>query len=165
MTARDGTKLAVDIWLPSNLAAGESVPALIKPHRFWRSAGIQGFGGRVLVGLGLERFLTPETEAFLKSGYAVVLMDLRGSGASYGSRPSEFTPQDVDDLSDLLDWILLQPWSDGSVGGIGDGLTGMLVEKLAARGHPALKAAVLRFSPFDLYQDLVFPGGFFILKR
>ena len=34
---RDGTQIAVDVWLPPNLAAGERVPVLLSTTRYWRA--------------------------------------------------------------------------------------------------------------------------------
>ena len=66
VTAPDGTRIAIDLWLPKRLAAGERFPALMKGTPYWRA---------------------PEEEvAILKArGYAVVGIDARGSGASFGS--------------------------------------------------------------------------------
>src|ERR1700745_3060233 len=34
---RDGAQIAVDVWLPPNLAAGERVPVLLSTTRYWRA--------------------------------------------------------------------------------------------------------------------------------
>ncbi|KAM0512064.1 hypothetical protein ACHAPE_009212 [Trichoderma viride] len=48
-------------------------------------------------------------------GYAVVIMDHRGSGASSGaSRP--FSTQDWDDYAKAIEWTADQPWSTGKIG-------------------------------------------------
>jgi putative CocE/NonD family hydrolase len=60
-----------------------------------------------------------------------------------------------------LNWIVDQPWSNGSVGATGVSYPGMAAQQLAALGHPALRAVVPMSDSYDLYGDLVFPGGMY----
>lgn len=59
----------------------------------------------------------------------------------------------------ILDWITHQSWCDGRIGCTGTSYNGTAGEFLALSNHPSLKAVVSSFSLFDLYSDLVFPGG------
>ena len=45
---------------------------------------------------------------YIKNGYAVIIVDVRGTGASFGSRKMEFSPQEVEDGAQILDWIVAQ---------------------------------------------------------
>jgi len=155
----DGTRLAVDFWLPADLAAGQRVPTVFRPARYI-AAGDLAFLSRVWFGLGFSQRWFDELDAFNRAGYACVSVSLRGAGASFGQRPAELSDRDVDDLVEILDWTVRQPWSDGRVGLIGVSYDGAVAELLAGRGHTAVKAAVLQFSMLDTYQA-AFPGGIY----
>ena len=99
---------------------------------------------------------------FLQSGYAVVITDVRGTGASFGSRTTEFSPEEVRDGWDVLDWIVAQSWSDGKVGSVGISYPGTTAELVGTLGHPALKAVAPQFSIYDFYDDVIRPGGIFL---
>jgi putative CocE/NonD family hydrolase len=99
-------------------------------------------------------------------GYAVMLVDDRGTGASEGKWDSWGKSTQLD-YRDVLDWIQAQPWSDGSVattGGSYMGITSLLVaEADAARvrnGKPrAVKAVWADIPMSDAYRDVTFHGG------
>jgi hypothetical protein len=153
LTMRDGVRLAADIWLPEDLPAGSKLPAILMQTRYWRSTGLRWPFVHVLDG-------PDEWVALLvQHGYACVSVDARGSGASFGTRPLEWSPDEVRDGAEIVDWIVRQPWSDGVVGAEGVSYEGTTAELLVTNGHPAVKAAVPRFSLFDAYTDIAFPGG------
>jgi hypothetical protein len=99
---------------------------------------------------------------FLQAGYAVVIVDVRGTGASFGWRPVEFSPEEVRDGWDILDWVVAQPWSDGTAGATGISYPGTTAELVGTLGHPALKAVAPLFSIYDFYADVIRPGGIFL---
>ncbi len=92
-------------------------------------------------------------------GYAYVIVDVRGSGASFGSRRGELVPLEARDGKDVVDWIVSHPWSDGKVGATGVSYVGTTAELLLVNRHPAVKAIVPQFSLFDGYPDIFFSGG------
>ena len=49
-------------------------------------------------------------------GYALVTVDTRGSGASFGKRPFDLAPAEVADHQEVLEWVIAQPWCNGKVG-------------------------------------------------
>ena len=154
---RDGVRLAVDVHLPANTDGGP-VPTILHQTRYFRSLAIKrGFGW---VGLGAAMDSDWKTRRrFLEAGYAWVDVCVRGSGASFGSRPCPWSPDEVGDGPELLDWVVAQPWSNGVVGATGISYAGTSAELLGASGHPALRAVAPRFSCFDVYPDVAFPGG------
>ena len=99
LTAKDGTRLAVDVHLPASREPGAKLPALVVYTRYWRSAE-NPETGEPLPALG------PLDRHFLANGYAIVKVDARGSGASFGSRPTEYGHQEVKDGYDILEWIV-----------------------------------------------------------
>ncbi|MDJ0838706.1 MAG: CocE/NonD family hydrolase [Acidobacteriota bacterium] len=148
LTTGDGTKLAVDFTLPEGI---DKAPALLVLTRYWRAA--EDLQGKPLPALNsLDRL-------FLENGYAVVKVDVRGSGASFGTRPVEYGPQEVRDGYDVISWVIAQPWSNGKVGAFGTSYTGTTAEFLAATKHPALKAVIPGWSDFDVYRSPARPYG------
>ena len=99
---------------------------------------------------------------FLDGGYAWVDVDARGSGASYGTRPCAFSSDEIRDGGQVVSWITAQPWSNGRVGATGISYDGTAAELLLANRHPAVRAIAPRFSMFDAYLDVAFPGGIFL---
>ncbi|MCP3920839.1 MAG: CocE/NonD family hydrolase [bacterium] len=147
----DGMRLAADVHLPRDLETGVQVPALLELTRYWRSSerpsdGVANPGLRAV-----ER-------RFLEEGYALVKVDVRGTGASFGTRDAEYGPRDV---RDVIAWVARQDWSDGNVGAYGTSYTGTTAELLTATGHPALKAVIPGWSDFDVYESPARPYGLF----
>jgi putative CocE/NonD family hydrolase len=148
--ARDGTRIAVDVHLPKG--AQERLPALIEYTRYWRASENATTGVRNPSLNALDRF-------FITNGYAVVKVDARGSGASFGTRPVEYGPDEVRDGYAVVDWIVRQAWSSGSVGAYGTSYSGTTAELLAAVEHPAVKAVVPGWADFDAYTSPIRPYG------
>lgn len=155
---RDGVRLAVDVHLPKELAAGERTATILHMSRYYRSVEIRGLLRPFLGGMYpiTERDIR---EQFVKAGYSWVDVDVRGAGASFGHREYPLSAEEVRDGAELLDWIVAQPWSAGMVGATGSSYDGTLASLLLRNGHPALKAVVPRFSGWDAYADIFLPGG------
>ena len=152
---RDGVKLAVDIFLPKKMQA--PVPTILFQTRYVRTfepKRILGFVGPIF-----GQVKKKEVAHYTQKGYAVAIVDVRGTGASYGTRKMEFSPQEVEDGKDVLDWITQQSWSNGAVGTTGISYLGTTAEFILVNQHPALKACVVRSNIFDLYGDMIVPGG------
>ena len=117
---RDWVKIAADIYLPAaagSVGAGSIPPVPIPPlptilHQTRYRRGLQFKDSTREANAGPTAGLMP----FLQAGYAVVITDVRGTGGSFGSRVTEFSPAEVRDGWDVLDWIVAQSWSDGKVG-------------------------------------------------
>jgi len=159
LTMRDGVKIAMDLHLPTGLKEGERIPTILFQTRYVRS-----FEHRWPFSLFMdENMETGDTiKLFVPRGYAWVQVDVRGSGASFGTRPFPWAPDEVKDGAEIVDWIIEQPWSDGKVGSLGWSYTGTTSEFLLVNNHPAVKAVAPRFALFDNYTDIAFPGGIHI---
>ncbi|MGW8265566.1 MAG: CocE/NonD family hydrolase, partial [Longimicrobiales bacterium] len=142
---RDGVRIALDVVLPEGLSEGARVPTVLTMTRYWRSW--EGDGPN-----DLQRFLASH-------GYAVVWGDSRGTGASFGVWPHHRARDETLDFGEIMDWIVTQPWSDGTVGGWGSSYTANTNDWFAERNHPAFMAGISRFPDYDPYTDLYFPGG------
>jgi len=153
LAMRDGVRIAVDVYLPAGLQAGDRLPTILHQTSYHRSHQL-----RWPVSLLMDR-PGPLVELFVTRGYAWVDVDARGSGASFGSRPMPWSPAEVRDGAEIVDWIVRQPWSDGTVGATGISYAGTAAEMLLVNRHPAVKAIAPRFSLYDVYPDIAFPGG------
>ena len=145
---RDGVRLAVDLTLPEGLPAGARIPAIVQLTRYWRARAGQTAAG------DLQKF-------FAAFGYAFIVADVRGTGASFGAWTTPWAREEIRDGGDLVDWIIKQPWSSGKVGALGNSYLGSTAQLLAVPNHPAVKAVIPRHYEFDVYTDIAFPGGVF----
>lgn len=155
----DGIRLATDIFLPKKRAEGEQFPTIIYFVRYARSLQLIKpirSKGNPLAGAHVPN---EEIEFFTSHGYACVIVDLRGSGASFGYRKMEFSNEEVDDMSKMMDWIVDQPWSDKQLATTGISYTGTTAELALSSKHPNLRACIARSNIFDLYEDMTCPGG------
>lgn len=152
VTMCDGVRIAIDVWLPEGIEPGQKIPAIMRSTRYWRAAEI--------VGTTVEDDPNfAEAERFNKAGYALVIVDARGSGASFGYRRYELMPEEVKDYGEIAEWIVSQSWSNGRVGAYGVSYAGNTAEMLAVNKHPAVKAVAPLFNDFDNFGQLVFPGS------
>lgn len=158
---RDGVQIAVDIWLPPDLRAGVRVPVLMQTTRYWRAAR-PGWLFRVLVAIHLKRadgLLDPQVLFFSRQGFAVIIADARGSGASSGTRITELSPDEITDLGELIGWAARQRWSNGRVATFGVSYVGNTAELAAVSENPALRAVGAFYNDFDMMLGFVRPGG------
>src|SRR5690606_512090 len=93
---RDGTRLHARAWLPAD-ALDDPVPALLEylPYR----------KGDWTAPRDAQRH-----PYYAGHGYASVRVDLRGSGDSEGVMRDEYTPQELQDALDVIDWLASRPW-------------------------------------------------------
>lgn len=154
----DSVPLAVDVFLPKNLEEGKKVPTVVYFVRYVRTFQLKAFW-RILKNPAFGSVAEDEVKFFNSHGYAVAIVDLRGTGASFGHRDMEFSPQEVKDMGEVLDWLVEEPWSDGKTATTGISYTGTTAELALITKHPSLKACVPRSNIWDLYTDIVFPGG------
>lgn len=157
ITLKDGIKIAVDVFLPKNHPA-KKFPALINFVRYVRTIEFKK-PFHVLSDPGFGHVKKKEVKHFTSNGYAVVIVDLRGSGASTGFRDMEFGKAEIEDMYEVMDWIIAQEWSNNKLATMGVSYTGTTAEFALSTKHPSLKAAVVRSGIYDLYSDVCFPGG------
>jgi hypothetical protein len=146
----DGVRLAVDVWLPvERTAAGGTV---MRVTRYHRAAAPQEPGPEADTNAAAG-------ELFNRAGFALVVVDARGTGASFGTRTGELSEREIADYGELIDWIAAQPWSNGRVGVYGGSYEGQAAELIAGLGNQHLVAVAALFSPYDPYRELFQPGG------
>jgi uncharacterized protein len=147
----DGVRIAVDLWLPPQ-AAAEKVPTLMRATRYQRATRTESDDPD-------DNANAAEAKLWLDRSYALVVVDARGSGASFGMRTSELSPEEVRDYGEVVDWIGAQPWSNGRVGSYGVSYDGNTAEHVARNGSKHLVAIAPQFSDFDPFRQTIFPGG------
>jgi uncharacterized protein len=141
---RDGVTLYADVYRPS---APGRYPVLLQRTPYDKSM------------LGTTGQLVLRATA---AGYAVVVQDVRGRFTSEG----EFYTfvHERDDGHDTIEWLVAQPWSDGSVGMYGQSYVGLTQWQAALSGHPALKAIVPGVTADNYHDGWVYQGGAFELS-
>jgi putative CocE/NonD family hydrolase len=179
VAARDGVRLAVDIHLPADgAAAADGEGAAAADGEGAAAADGEGAAAKrptiVLFTPYYRRFRLADDapdgtepspsyavyrDFFVPYGYAVVVVDVRGTGASFGAREGFRSPAERLDCYDVVDWIARQNWSDGRVGVTGISYVGAAADFAASTGHPAIKADMPTFSVWDTWGDMFYPGG------
>lgn len=163
----DGTKLAVDVFLPKDGPKTDKFPAIfiftpygrsyLYPQMAWYEKAIaritKGTSGPVF-----DYSLKYDTKLFLSHGYAIVVADMRGTGASYGSQ-IPFTPAIAEDGKEMVDWIGSQPWSNGKVGMTGQSYLGWIQLMIAAKHPRALTCIMPEMILADGFTEGIRPGG------
>lgn len=156
VTMRDGCRIAVDVYLPQPLAghtAPSTYPTVAIFTPYYRRFRLSAPGAEPSPNAAKYR------DAFVPKGYAVVVVDVRGTGASFGIRDALRSPTERDDYYEIAEWIVQQPWSNGRIGSTGISYLGAASCFLASTGHPAVKAIAPLFSVSDIYSEQLYPGG------
>ncbi|MGV3760442.1 MAG: CocE/NonD family hydrolase, partial [Actinomycetota bacterium] len=141
VTMSDGVVLRVNVTLPVGIDG--PFPTALTITGYGKDSGAEAFG----TGGGLATH-----------GYAVVVADDRGTGVSGGGWDS-WGERTQADYPELLDWIVAQDWSDGTIGVTGASYMGITSLWAAATQHPAVKAVFATVPMGDAYRDIVFAGG------
>ena len=136
----DGVRLAADLFMPTGGASGERFPVLLEYLPYRKAESL------------------PRNYAlysyFVRRGYVVVRVDMRGTGNSEGRLIEyEYTDQENDDGEVVIDWLSKESFSNGNVGMFGISWGGFNSIHLAMRNPPALKAIIAVCATDDLYQD------------
>jgi uncharacterized protein len=153
VTMPDGVRLAVDVYLPEGADRPQRIPAIAVLTPYYRRFKVTAPGAEPAPNIAIYR------DFFVPRGYALVTVDVRGCGASSGTRDCFRSPRERDDHRRIADWIVAQPWSNGVIGATGISYLGAAACFLASTGHPAVKAVAPLCAVHDTYADHVFPGG------
>ena len=138
----DGTKLAVDVYIPD--VCDNKIPLLLK-------AGIEN----------RRRHYESDKEAieeFVGAGYAVAVVEVRGCGASYGTFDGFFGRLDGKDIACVATALSKEEWCNGKVGTFGGSNYGMSQELFAMEQADCHMAAIPCDCSMDFY-DQDFPNG------
>ena len=133
---RDGIHLATDLYLPRRPSR---VPAIVARTPY-------GARGNAVWFAGIGRL-------FADHGFAFVAQDTRGHHGS-GGVAAPFAHEALDGY-DTCDWVVRQPWSDGTIATFGESYVGFTAIAAASSGHPAIRAAALRATTSDIEDDWI----------
>jgi len=154
VTMGDGTKIAVDVFLPQTyMGKGEApdkFPVVFQYTPYHRTT-MDMESGKVVTAY-------PQHALFLSHGYAIAIADMRGTGASFGWM-IVMDPVVCDDGKEVIDWIAAQPWCDGNVGMEGGSYVGWSQIACASRKPEALKCIVPMVAGLDGF--MMKPGGIY----
>lgn len=156
LTMRDGVRIAVELFLPEG-AAGP-VPTIVRQTRYLRALEARLPGPLAQITRAFDLY-DRTRRVFLAAGYAWLDVDVRGSGASTGTRPYPWSMAEILDGGEIAQWIVEQPWSSGKIGSLGISYDGTCADMLLLNAHPGVVAIAPMFSLFDAYADVAFPGG------
>lgn len=145
----DGTRLAASLYRPRSVRG--RLPTVLIRLPYHRLRYGEGYNNGIF---------------FASMGYAVLVQDLRGTGASDG----ELVPwaNTATDAAATLEWITQQPWSDGNVGTFGCSALGETQLVSQDTAPPAWRAMIVsgaggavgslggRYAYFGLFEGGIF---------
>jgi len=142
----DGCRLSARVWMPAD-AAQQPVPMILEHLPYRKRDGT----------IVRDELTHPW---FAGHGYACVRTDMRGNGESEGLMADEYTPQELQDAVEVIEWAAKQPWCNGNVGMMGISWGGFNALQAAALAPEALKAVITLCSTVDRYaDDIHYKGG------
>jgi putative CocE/NonD family hydrolase len=153
---RDGTRLSTQVYLPSGKS--ERFPVIMMRTPYSNSIGMGAFMKKCALP---PDWVAKTFEPFVTHGYAFVLQDVRGTGASAGT----FNPwfQEREDGYDAVEWAAAQPWSNGKVGITGISYMGRTGLQATLAQPPHLVAVVAGYTPADSHGNSQYENGVFYL--
>lgn len=136
----DGVQLAADLYMPSQIQPGETLPVILEYLPYRKD---EGRGNRY-----------PLFSYFVRRGYVVARVDIRGTGRSQGMLvDGEYSEQEQQDGEAVIDWLSRQPFSTGKIAMMGISWGGFNALHMAMRRPPALKTCISLMSTDDIYED------------
>ena len=146
LTAPDGSSLQYTVVLPS---AQGRFPVVMDYDGY--SAGYEPTGDN---GDG------PFMSALLAKGFAVMGVNVPGTGCSSGSVYPPFSKAWAQDGAAAVTWAASQPWSTGKVGMLGASFPGFMALYVAAE-RPRGLVAIAPSGWTGNFYDAVYPGGIY----
>lgn len=137
----DNTRLAVTYFMPIPEKKNEKFPVLLEllPYRKDDLFYLRDY---------------PVYSYFVRRGYVMAKVDIRGTGSSDGRVPSrEYSEVELNDAVEIIAQLAKKPWSNGNVGMWGISWGGFNAIQVAMRRPPALKAILALDASDDLFHD------------
>lgn len=140
----DGTILYSDIFLP---AGNDPHPTILQRTPYDKTSALS------------QQMLDPIRAA--KSGYSVVIQDVRGRYSSEGIFYPFFN--EIRDGYDTIEWISEQPWSTGKIGMCGASYVGATQWLAAISNPPHLTTIIPNVTASNYHNGWTYQGGAFEL--
>jgi predicted acyl esterase len=165
----DGTTLRCDVFRPDD---GQRYPVIMgaTPYGKWLSFQDEVWGGQwrmltahepdilKLSSNKYQNYEFPDPERFVPDGYALVRVDVRGTGRSPGFMDL-LSLRETQDLYQSIEWAAQQRWSNGRVGLSGVSYLAMNQWQVAALRPPHLSALCIWEGCSDFYREFIRHGG------
>jgi len=150
---RDGVRIFVDIFRPDDKTGG--LPTLIAWGPYGKHSP-RGTYARFHDNGGVRpewvsrhaAFEAPDPLYWTRHGYAIINVDPRGTWYSEG-KATFWSADEAKDYYDLIEWVAVQPWSNGKVGCSGVSYLAIMQWQVAALRPPHLAA----INPWEGYSD------------
>jgi putative CocE/NonD family hydrolase len=158
ITTSDGTVLRANVFLPSTTGR---YPTVLTATGYNKDAA-NPTGQDCAASQGIAG----DDPTLTEKGFAVIVIDDRGTGAS-GGRWDSWGARTQQDYKEVLDWIQAQSWSNSRVATTGQsymGITSLLIAeadaaRVAEGKRRAVKAVWADIPMADAYRDVTFQGG------
>ncbi len=135
----DGRRLAARIWMPHDAVRAGS-PAILEYLPYRKRDGT-----------------APRDEStyptFAAAGYVGIRVDIAGTGESDGCFDDEYSPQELADGVEVIEWIASQSWCSGAIGMMGISWGGFNSLQIASMQPAPLRAVVAIGTTVDRYND------------
>ena len=165
----DGVTLRCDVFRPDD---DKQYPVLLgaTPYGKWLSFQDEVWGGQwqmltrhepTITQLStnrLQNYEFPDPERFVRDGYVLVRVDVRGTGRSPGLMDLLST-RETQDFYEAIVWAGEQSWSNGRVGLSGVSYLAMNQWQVAALRPPYLQAICVWEGCSDFYREFTRHGG------
>ncbi|MGY3149280.1 putative acyl esterase [Bradyrhizobium sp. USDA 3397] len=159
---RDGVHLAASLYRPATPGTYPVIMA-ITPYGKSNFETISGFSSVPNNHIGHIRlsdsvsFESADPGYWVPHGYVVIMVDVRGQGASEGDTDL-MSPTEQDDYQELIAWASSQPWSNGKVGL--HGVSYLAITQWAVAQHrPSALRAIVPWEAFTDHYLRAYPGG------
>jgi uncharacterized protein len=155
VSLRDGVVIYVDVFRP---VGDTPVPAIVAWTPYGKSQPLPSLSKLSAPLSGLQTFEGPDPAFWVAKGYAVVNVDIRGTGLSEG-RARLWGPGEGRDGHDLVEWLAAREWCNDKVGFAGNSYLAITQWYIGAERPPHLAALAPWEGHMDAYRDSVAPGG------
>jgi predicted acyl esterase len=136
VTATDGTTLRGHVYLPSNSGP---LGTVLEFSPYWNTE--YGHSEAQDTTINGRRTIKTWLQPFLDAGFAVAMVNMRGTGESSGCMPWGTGP-DITDTALVVQSLAGKSWSNGNVGMFGVSYAGWSQYMAIASGASALKAVI-----------------------
>ncbi|MGF7149970.1 hypothetical protein FHS96_003627 [Sphingomonas zeicaulis] len=147
LPVRDGTRLAVNLYRPAERG-------IIRDGRFPVVFAFTPYRARYRKDGQVVDLIDSTTfglRQLVHAGYVVATADVRGKGASFGSRRGFLDQTEARDGYDIVQWLAAQPFTTGKVGITGCSYLGGSAMLVAGTRPPALRAVFAAATDLDKY--------------